>query len=44
MNGAASVAGGVTGASVSSARAPWRGIITEYRDRLPVTAVGCIPT
>ena len=23
---------------VSRARAPWRGIITEYRDRLPVTA------
>ena len=24
--------------SVSAARAPWRGVITEYRDRLPVTA------
>ena len=24
--------------AVTSARAPWRGIITEYRDRLPVTA------
>ncbi|MGH3246334.1 MAG: hypothetical protein ACRDOI_09005, partial [Trebonia sp.] len=22
----------------TGARAPWRGVITEYRDRLPVTA------
>jgi threonine synthase len=24
--------------AISGARAPWRGVITEYRDRLPVTA------
>jgi hypothetical protein len=24
--------------AVTGARAPWRGVITEYRDRLPVTA------
>ena len=24
--------------AVTGARAPWRGVITEYRDRLPITA------
>jgi threonine synthase len=38
MNGMAAAGAAVSGASVSAARPPWRGVITEYRDRLPTVA------